>query len=100
MKRDVLNVIPVDTLSVKEVKKMAKNNYWVSPDPNGWRTRKEGAARASGIFDTQKQAEDFARNIMKNNSGGELITQSQHGLIRSKDTINSFDPNPPKDLEH
>ena len=79
---------------------MAKNNYWVSPSDNGWKAKREGAAKAAGIFDTQKEAEDYARNILKNNSGGELITQSPHGPIRSKDTINSRDPNPPKDREH
>lgn len=79
---------------------MAKNNYWVSPAADGWKAKREGATRATGIFDTQRQAENFARNIMKNNGGGELITQSQHGQIRSKDTINSFDPNPPKDREN
>jgi len=79
---------------------MAKNNYWVSPSGDGWKAKRESAARAAGVFDTQRRAEDFARNIMKNNGGGELITQNQHGRIRSKDTINSFDPNPPKDKEN
>ncbi len=79
---------------------MAKNNYWVSPDPKGWRAQKEESGRASGIFDTQKKAENFARNILQNNGGGELITQNQHGQIRSKDTINHSDPNPPRDKEH
>jgi len=79
---------------------MAKNNYWVSPDPEGWRVKREGANRAAGIFDTQEETEDFARDILQNNTGGELITQSQHVSVRSKDTINSPDPNPPKDKEH
>lgn len=79
---------------------MPRNNYWVSPDPNGWRARREGAERAAGIFDTQEQAEDFARNILQNNRGGELITQGAHGPIRSKDTINSYDPSSVKDTEH
>ncbi len=79
---------------------MAKNNYWVSPTVDGWRAKREGADRAAGIFDTQREAENFARNLLRNNGGGELITQSEHGSIRSKDTINSFDPNPPKDREN
>lgn len=79
---------------------MAKNNYWVSPSGDGWKAKREGADRAAGVFDTQRQAENFARNIMKNNSGGELITQSKHGPIRSKDTINSNDPILPRDREH
>ena len=79
---------------------MTKNNYWVSPDSEGWKAQREGANRATRIFDTQKEAEDFARRTMQNNDGGELITQNQQGQIRSKDTINSNDPNPPKDKEH
>ncbi len=79
---------------------MKKSNYWVSPDTNGWKAQREGAERASRVFDTQREAEDYARNVLQNNSGGELITQSQHGPIRSKDTINSNNPNPPRDTEH
>lgn len=79
---------------------MAKNNYWISPKGDDWKAKREGAGKAAGIFDTQRQAENFARNIMKNNGGGELVTQDQHGQIRSKDTINSRDPNPPKDKEN
>ncbi len=79
---------------------MTKNNYWISPDKDGWKAQKEGGQRSSGHFDTQKEAESFARSIMNNNGGGELITQNQHGQIRSKDTINSYDPNPPRDNEH
>lgn len=79
---------------------MVKNNYWISPTAGGWKAKREGADRAAGVFKTQRKAETFARNILKNNGGGELITQSQHGPIRSKDTINSFDPNPPKDREN
>lgn len=79
---------------------MARNNYWVSPTTDGWKAKREGADRAAGVFDTQREAENFARDLLKNNGGGELITQSQHGSIRSKDTINSFDPNPPRDREN
>lgn len=79
---------------------MARDNYWVSPTNDGWKARREGVGRAAGIFETQKEAEDFARRIMQDNGGGELITQNQEGRIRSKDTINSNDPNPPRDREY
>jgi hypothetical protein len=76
-------------------------NYWISPTDDGWRARREGADRAAGVFDTQREAENYARNIMeKPGNGGELITQNQEGQIRSKDTINSTDNNPPKDTEN
>lgn len=76
------------------------NNYWISPAGDDWKAKKEGADRASGVFDTQKEAEAFARSILQNNGGGELITQNRQGEIRSKDTINSSDPIPPRDREH
>ena len=80
---------------------MAKSNYWVSPDGYKWKAQREGAERASGIFDTQKKAEEFARDIMeKPGNGGELITQNREGEIRSKDTINSNDPRSIIDTEH
>lgn len=79
---------------------MAKNNYWVSPRGDKWVAQREKAEKATGVFETQGQAEAAARQILQNNGGGELITQSTHGPIRSKDTINSNDPMPPKDREH
>lgn len=79
---------------------MAKNNYWVSPSEDGWKAKREGSDRAAGIFDNQKDAESYARNILQNNQGGELITQNRQGEIRSKDTINGPDPHPPKDTEN
>jgi hypothetical protein len=77
-----------------------KKNYWVSPSEKGWKAQREGSDRASRVFAKQKPAESYARNILKNSGGGELITQNQKGRIRSKDTINSNDPNPPRDKEH
>lgn len=79
---------------------MKKRNYWISPSQNGWKVQKERANKASRIFDTQKKAENYARKLLLKNEGGELITQNKGGIIRSKDTINSLDLNPPKDKEH
>jgi len=79
---------------------MARNNYWISPSGDNWKAKREGASRAAGVFDTQREAENYARGLLKNSSGGELVTQNQQGQIRSKDTINRFDPNPPKDKEN
>lgn len=79
---------------------MARNNYWVSPSSGGWKAQREGSERATRIFENQKAAENFARNILQNNEGGELITQNRQGQIRSKDTINSFDPSSSRDTEY
>ncbi|MEK7573167.1 MAG: DUF2188 domain-containing protein [Patescibacteria group bacterium] len=79
---------------------MAGRNIWISPDDGQWKVQREGAERSSRVFDIQREAENYGRNILQNNSGGELITQGENGQIRSKDTINANDPNPPTDKEH
>lgn len=66
-----------------------------------WANKRNDADRASSLHKTQKEAESSAREMLKNQGGGELITKGVDGLIRSKDTIPpGNDPNPPKDREH
>jgi len=66
-----------------------------------WVNKKNDSDRASSVHDTQKEAENAAREMLKNQGGGELTTKGINGQIRSKDTIPpSHDPNPPKDKEH
>jgi hypothetical protein len=51
-----------------------------------------------GLPDAYEQA---AKDMLKNQGGGELTTKGRDGKIRSKDTIApGNDPNPPKDKEH
>ena len=74
----------------------------VSKRPDGkWQNKRNDAGKASSIHDTQKDAEKAAREMLKNQGGGELTTKGVNGKIRSKDTIApGNDPNPPKDKEH
>lgn len=66
-----------------------------------WQNKRQDADRASSVHKTQADAEDAAREMLKNQGGGELITKGRDGKIRSKDTIApGNDPNPPKDQEH
>ena len=66
-----------------------------------WVNKRNDADRASSLHDTQKEAEQTAREQLANQGGGELITKGLDGKIRSKDTIApGNDPNPPKDKEH
>lgn len=65
-----------------------------------WVNKRQGNGRASSAHDTQKQAEDAAREMLKNSGGGELITHGRDGKIRSKDTIGKPDPFPPRDKEN
>ena len=82
---------------------MAKENgRTVSRRPDGtWENMRNNNDRASSLHATQKEAEKAARDMIKNQGGGELTTKGVDGKIRSKDTIApGNDPNPPKDKEH
>lgn len=70
--------------------------------PNGqWANKKNDAEKASSLHKTQKEAEQAAREMLRNQGGGELTTKGVDGKIRSKDTIApGKDPNPPTDKEH
>jgi hypothetical protein len=66
-----------------------------------WGNKRNSASRATSLHPTQKEAEDAARQLLRKQGGGELITQGVDGKIRSKDTIPpGNDPNPPRDKEH
>jgi hypothetical protein len=66
-----------------------------------WQNKRIDADRASTLHSTQADAEQAAREMLKNQGGGELTVQGRDGRFRSKDTIApGNDPNPPKDREH
>ncbi|OMG07933.1 hypothetical protein BKH06_12650 [Actinomyces naeslundii] len=56
-------------------------------DDDGWEVRKPGASRASAVEATQAEAIQRARDILKNDGGGELKVRSEKGNIRQQDTI-------------
>ena len=74
----------------------------VSKRPDGkWQNKRNDASKASSVHDTQKEAEQAAKGMLKRQGGGELSIQGRDGKIRSKDTIPpGNDPNPPKDREY
>ena len=66
-----------------------------------WVNKRNDADKATGLHNTQGEAEDAARENLRNQGGGELTTMGIHGKIVSKDTIApGNDPNPPRDKEH
>lgn len=66
-----------------------------------WINKRNDSEKASSKHKTQSDAEAAAREMLKNQGGGELITKGLDGKIRSKDTIApGNDPCPPKDKEH
>lgn len=81
---------------------MSKNDRTVFKRPDGtWVNKRNDADRAGSLHSTQKDAERAAREMLKNEGGGELTTKGENGRIRSKDTIApGNDPFPPRDREH
>lgn len=73
-------------------------NQWVSPRGDQWAVHGEGNQRDTKLFDTQKDAAAYAREIAKNQRS-EVIIQGRNGQIRSKDSYGN-DPFPPRDTEH
>jgi len=70
-------------------------------DTREWVNKRNDADRVSSRHGTQRDAIDAAKEMLKNQGGGELMIKDRSGVIRSKDTIApGNDPNPPKDKEH
>jgi len=66
-----------------------------------WANKRNDAGKASSVHNTQQDAKDFAKKMLKNQGGGELTIVGRNRKIRSKDTIApGNDPYPPKDTEH
>jgi len=78
-------------------------NYHVTKDKStgDWRVKREGAERAAGVFNTQREAEKAAKELAGNTGGGEVRIHKPGGPIRDSDTVKpGNDPNPPKDTKH
>lgn len=68
--------------------------------PTGWANKRNSAGRPEGIYSTQKEAIDAARQNLKNSGGGEMTIQGMDGRFREKDTVPpGNDPCPPKDKQ-
>lgn len=81
--------------------KKSNNRTVFKTDDGQWANKKNGNERASGLHETQRAAEQEARQMLKRDGGGELTTKGEDGKIRSKDTIApAKDPLPPRDTEH
>lgn len=69
-------------------------NYYTVKHGDKWASRKEGADKASRVFDTQKEALDYSKTqAQKNNS--EHRFQGRDGKFRGADSYGN-DPYPPK----
>jgi len=72
-----------------------KKDQHVAPNPRGgWSVRHTGAARATRVFETQKDAIDFARRVARKESS-ELYIHRRDGTIKERDSY-GYDPFPPR----
>lgn len=72
---------------------MSKSQH-VIPNGDRWSVRSTGATRASGVYDTQKEAINRATEIARNQKA-ELYIHGRDGRIRERRSYGS-DPFPPK----
>jgi hypothetical protein len=89
-----------DLLAVywREERHMAKTERHVVPSKQGgWDVLAPGASQASAHLEEQEQAVDRAREILRNEGGGELVIHDLQGQVRQKDTVPpGNDPYPPR----
>ncbi|MFL0564249.1 DUF2188 domain-containing protein [Microbacterium sp. 179-I 1D1 NHS] len=72
----------------EEVNMTNDNSRHVVPGKDGgWDVVKPGSTRSSSHHDTQADAIDRGRDIVRNAGGGELNIHRRDGQIRAKDTI-------------
>jgi len=74
---------------------MKKSHHVVPNQSGGWDVRKPGASRASRVFESRKDAIDYARDIAQKEHS-ELYIHRKDGTISHKDSYSS-DRFPPKD---
>lgn len=77
---------------------MGKNQHVTRHSSGGWQVIGAGNSKATKLFDTQREAENYGREIAKNQHS-ELITHGRDGRIRSKDSFGN-DFIPPRDKEY
>lgn len=82
---------------VKNMNKGPKNHHVIHNPNGGWDVKRGGAQRASGHFDTKKEAVDRGREISRNQQT-EFRIHNKDGRIARSDS-HEHDPCPPKDKD-
>lgn len=60
----------------------------ISQRPDGkWENKRNDSDRATSVHSTQREAQNAARENLKNQGGGELTTKGEDGKFRDKDTV-------------
>ncbi|MFQ5432266.1 MAG: DUF2188 domain-containing protein [Nitrospinota bacterium] len=74
--------------------KKSESHHVVPNADGGWDVKKSGSNRASGHFDTKRDAVDAGRKISRN-QGTEFVIHGKDGKIQQKDSHGN-DPFPPE----
>ena len=75
---------------------MSRKTHHVVPDSRGgWNVKRGGASRASKHFDTKKEAEEYGREVSRNQRT-EFVIHGKDGKIQRSDSHGN-DPCPPRD---
>ena len=75
---------------------MPRKTHHVVPDSRGgWNVKRGGASRASKHFDTKKEAEEYGREVSRNQRT-EFVIHGKDGKIQRSDSHGN-DPCPPRD---
>ena len=70
-------------------------------EDGAWVNKLSSGDRASSLHDTQREANQVAAEMLRNQGGGERTTMGRGGVIVSKDTIApGHDPRSVRDTEH
>ncbi len=79
--------------SVKAYVNAIKEGQHVLPSKDGWKVQKSNSKKASKVFDNQKEAINYARQIAINQQT-ELSIHGKNGQIREKNSYgnDSFPP--------
>jgi len=77
-------------------------NYYVTKNQDKtWNAKREKAERASGVYQTQKEAELVAKELSHNSGGGEVRIQGRDNKFIDSDTVTpGNDPSSIKDKKH
>jgi hypothetical protein len=71
---------------------------YVTKHPKGWAVKAPGADRPSSVHSTQREAQQAAKQTVRNLGGGEVRIQGRDGRWRDSDTVApGNDPNSPRD---
>ena len=77
---------------------MKRKDYHVVPRGDQWAVARANASRASGLFDTKRDAINAGREFSKG-LGAELVIHGRNGRIQNSNSYGN-DPCPPRDNVH